>query len=116
MFELLIKALLSYLLGAVIGSLVVGRFMGGTDIRSEGGGNPGGTNAFRTRGWKFALPVVLIDAGTRRVAVLLLAPLSLPPVAPFIGNSAFLAVSCVAAAGVGLCWAGGGGSSRSEAQ
>ncbi|HLU61467.1 MAG TPA: glycerol-3-phosphate 1-O-acyltransferase PlsY [Gammaproteobacteria bacterium] len=104
MFELLIKALLSYLLGAVIGSLVVGRFMGGTDIRSEGSGNPGGTNAFRTRGWKFALPVVLIDAGKGLVAVLLIAPLSLPFVAPFMGNPGWLAVSCGAAAVIGHVW------------
>lgn len=104
MFELLIKAGLAYLLGAVIGSLVVGRFMGGTDIRAEGSGNPGGTNAFRTRGWKFALPVVLIDVGKGLLAVMLIAPLSLPFVAPFAGDPTWLAVTCGAAAVIGHVW------------
>jgi len=33
------------------------------DIRDKGSGNAGGTNAFRTQGFKFALLVVLIDVG-----------------------------------------------------
>lgn len=104
MLELLIKAALSYLLGAVIGSLLMGKLMGGTDIRGEGSGNPGGTNAFRTRGWKFALPVILIDAGKGLLAVLVIAPLALPFVEPFTGNPRWLPVVCGAAAVVGHVW------------
>jgi len=31
------------------------------DIRTQGSGNAGGTNALRTQGWRFALGVALID-------------------------------------------------------
>ena len=58
--ELLAKLLLGYLAGSVIGSLVVGRWRG-VDIREQGSGNAGGTNALRTQGKAFALAVVAID-------------------------------------------------------
>lgn len=54
--------LAAYLIGSVSGSLVLGRVRG-VDIRELGSGNAGGTNAFRTQGWKFALGVALIDVG-----------------------------------------------------
>jgi len=62
MIGLLIKVVLSYLLGSVSGSMVVGSLRA-VDIREKGSGNAGGTNAFRTQGFKFALFVVLIDIG-----------------------------------------------------
>lgn len=52
----------AYLLGSISGSLVLGRFRG-IDIREQGSGSAGGTNALRTQGLKFALGVVLIDVG-----------------------------------------------------
>jgi glycerol-3-phosphate acyltransferase PlsY len=61
--ELLVKALLSYLAGAVMGSLVLGRLCGGVDIRAHGSGNPGSANAWRTQGKGFGLGVLAIDAG-----------------------------------------------------
>lgn len=63
MLELGIKSLLSYLLGSLMGSLIVGGLRGGVDIRMQGSGNAGGTNALRTQGKLFALWVVLIDVG-----------------------------------------------------
>jgi len=62
MFEWILMAIGGYLLGSISGSLVLGRFRG-VDIRAMGSGNAGGTNAFRTVGWGFALGVVLIDVG-----------------------------------------------------
>ena len=53
---------LSYLLGSASGSLLLGRLRG-VDIRTQGSGNAGGTNALRTQGFMFALGVVLIDVG-----------------------------------------------------
>jgi glycerol-3-phosphate acyltransferase PlsY len=79
--ELLLKAVLSYLLGSIVGSLVVGRLRGGVDIRRLGSGNAGGTNALRTQGKAFALWVLLIDIGKGWVATGLLAPAHLPGVA-----------------------------------
>jgi len=59
--------LLAYLSGSVSGSLTLGRLRG-VDIRTQGSGNAGGTNAFRTQGAKFALGVVLIDIGKGALA------------------------------------------------
>ncbi|MEP7314859.1 MAG: glycerol-3-phosphate acyltransferase, partial [Pseudomonadota bacterium] len=41
----LLQLLCAYLLGSVLGSLVVGKLRGGVDIRDLGSGNPGSTNA-----------------------------------------------------------------------
>jgi glycerol-3-phosphate acyltransferase PlsY len=56
-----IKVLLAYLLGSVVGSLVVGRLRGGVDIRKMGSGNAGATNAIRTQGAAFGIAVIIID-------------------------------------------------------
>jgi glycerol-3-phosphate acyltransferase PlsY len=54
--------LVSYLLGSVSGSLLLGKLRG-VDIRKDGSGSAGGTNALRTQGWKFAIGTVLVDVG-----------------------------------------------------
>lgn len=63
------KLLLCYLLGSLSGSLLIGRWRG-IDLRRLGSGNAGGTNAFRTQGFAFALAVVLIDLSKGALAVL----------------------------------------------
>ncbi len=77
MTALLLKALIAYLLGSVSGSMVMGRIRD-VDIRTSGSGNAGGTNAFRTQGFRFALAVVIIDIGKGAVAAGLLPMLQLP--------------------------------------
>lgn len=62
MAALIIKIILAYLLGSVSGSLLLGKFKK-VDIRAQGSGNAGGTNAFRTQGLVFAIGVVIIDVG-----------------------------------------------------
>jgi len=57
-----LAVLLAYLLGAVSGSLILGRLKR-VDIRTMGSGNAGGTNALRSVGLGFALGVILIDVG-----------------------------------------------------
>ena len=69
MFDIVIL-LVAYLLGSISGSLLLGRFRG-VDIRKQGSGNAGGTNAFRTKGFKFALGVVFIDVGKGALAAYL---------------------------------------------
>jgi glycerol-3-phosphate acyltransferase PlsY len=59
--------LASYLLGSISGSLLLGRLRG-VDIRAAGSGSTGGTNAFRTQGWWFALGTVFIDIGKGALA------------------------------------------------
>lgn len=76
MTELILKLVASYLLGSVIGSLLVGRLRGGVDIRTLGSGNAGGTNALRTQGKMFAFWVLLIDIGKGILATRVIAPFS----------------------------------------
>jgi len=78
MIELGFKFTIAYLLGSVLGSLVVGYLHGGVDIRKVGSGNPGGTNALRTQGKWFALCVMVIDVGKGVLAVALIPSLVLP--------------------------------------
>jgi len=59
MIALLLLA--AYVLGATPTSLWVGRAFFGIDLRHEGSGNLGATNAFRVLGWKAAVPVMLFD-------------------------------------------------------
>lgn len=80
MLELGFKFTLSYMLGSVLGGLVVGYFWGGVDIRQVGSKNPGGTNALRTQGRWFALWVMLIDVGKGILAVVLIPGLHIPGV------------------------------------
>jgi glycerol-3-phosphate acyltransferase PlsY len=62
MLELGLKTLIGYLLGSLVGALLIGRFRG-IDIRELGSGNAGGTNALRTQGVGFAAATVIIDVG-----------------------------------------------------
>ncbi len=80
MIELGLKFTAAYLLGSILGSLVVGQLCGGVDIRELGSHNAGGTNALRTQGKVFALWVMLIDVGKGVIPVLLLPTLAIPGV------------------------------------
>ena len=97
MLELGIKALVAYLLGSVIGSLLLGQLRG-VDIRTQGSGNAGGTNALRTQGWTFALGVIVVDVGKALLAVGWLPGLDLPGIGidPGVGRD-WLAAVCAAA-------------------
>jgi acyl phosphate:glycerol-3-phosphate acyltransferase len=89
--------MLAYLLGSLSGSLLLGRLRG-VDIRDSGSGNAGGTNALRTRGWRFALVVVLIDVGKGTLAAWIALRLHQPAL-PLSPTGLGLAATLVAAAG-----------------
>ncbi len=78
MIDLGLKFTAAYLLGSVMGSLLVGQLRGGIDIRKLGSRNAGGTNALRTQGRAFALWVLVIDVGKGIFPVLLLPRLEIP--------------------------------------
>lgn len=78
MMELIAKLVLAYLLGSIMGSLVLGRLTGAGDVRTEGSGNAGATNALRTRGTGFAVGVLVIDALKGLAAVLLIPMIGWP--------------------------------------
>ncbi len=54
-------ALLSYLLGSIPSGYIFFRLGEKKDIRNYGSLATGATNVFRLKGWKYALPVALID-------------------------------------------------------
>jgi glycerol-3-phosphate acyltransferase PlsY len=66
----------SYLIGAIPTSYVAARIFGGIDLRQHGSRNLGATNLYRVLGWRFALPVGLIDAAKGAIPVLVFAPLA----------------------------------------
>lgn len=105
MLELASKILLCYLIGSIMGSLLVGRLKGGVDIRTMGSGNAGGTNALRTQGVVFALMVIVVDIGKGVIAAAVVPGLSLPgvPADPLLSESTLL-LACSAAAVVGHLW------------
>jgi acyl phosphate:glycerol-3-phosphate acyltransferase len=78
--ELLLKGALCYLLGSVVGSLLIGSLRG-VDIRSLGSGNAGATNALRTQGKLVALCVLIIDIAKGAIATGLIAPTAWPGIA-----------------------------------
>lgn len=98
MLDLGLKLLFSFLIGSLNGALVMGRLRG-IDIRTEGSGNAGATNALRTHGFAFALAVAVIDVGKGAVAVGLIAPLG-GFGAPLIGLE-WIAAMCGVAAVIG---------------
>ena len=104
MLELALKTLLSYLLGSLLGALLIGHIRG-VDIRALGSGNAGGTNALRTQGFGFALGVVIIDVGKALVVVGLLPGLELPGVGldPAV-NRDWLTIACATAVVAGHVW------------
>lgn len=78
MIELILKGALAYLLGSVMGSLVIARLTGGVDIRTLGSGNAGATNALRTQGKAIGLAVLAIDVAKGWIATAVIAPWALP--------------------------------------
>ncbi len=104
MLELGLKTLLAYLLGSLMGAMLMGALRD-VDIRELGSGNAGGTNALRTQGFGFALGVVVIDVGKALVAVGLLPDWNIPGVGidPAVGRD-WLAVACATAAVAGHVW------------
>ena len=101
MAELLIKIVLAYLLGTAMGGFIVGRLRGGIDLRTQGSGNVGATNALRTQGKAFGFAVLAIDIGKGVLAATVLPELPWPlPGAMAFGRSA-LPYACGVAAALG---------------
>jgi glycerol-3-phosphate acyltransferase PlsY len=102
MLELGFKSLLAYLLGSLIGSLIVGQLKGGVDIRTLGSGNAGGTNALRTQGLAFAVWVMVIDVAKGWIATALLPGLDIPAIGIDAGiDRDWLTIACATGAVLG---------------
>jgi glycerol-3-phosphate acyltransferase PlsY len=94
MLELGVKVLIAYMIGTLLGSLLLGRLRG-VDIRSMGSGNAGATNALRTQGKLFGLLVLAVDVGKGMLAVWWLPTAVIPGVGldPELSR-AWLTVAC----------------------
>lgn len=68
----------SYLMGAFPTSYVTGKLFRGIDLREHGSRNLGATNVYRVLGWKFAIPVALVDIAKGTVPTVVLGPLGSP--------------------------------------
>lgn len=95
-----VAVVISYLLGSVIGSLAIG-LARGVDIRTQGSGNAGGTNALRTQGKWFASAVIMIDVGK---GVLAAGPVATYAAAAGSFGLATVQAWCAAAVVIGHVW------------
>lgn len=104
MLELGLRTLIAYLLGSLMGALLIGMARG-VDIRDLGSGNAGGTNALRTQGLWFAAGVVVVDVGKGWLAAGWLPGAALPGLAadPAVDRE-WLTVACAAGAVLGHVW------------
>lgn len=102
MIDTLIQTVLAYLIGTLMGGSIVGALRGGVDLRAQGSGNIGATNALRTQGAAFALGVLAIDVLKGVVASLLV-----PQLPTFgtpllgVGDQAYV---CGVAVALGHCY------------
>ena len=88
MLLLAIIIILSYLVGSIPTSILIGKAAGGIDIREHGSGNAGGTNVMRVLCWKYGLLVIFLDAFKGAIAVIIVARLFFGPL-PFENISPF---------------------------
>ncbi len=89
--------LLSYLVGSLQPSYLLGKALKGVDIRDYGSGNSGATNAIRVFGFKFGMGCLLIDAAKGALVILAVMLLLGPAVVGSAGAAILLQLVC------GLC-------------
>ena len=103
MAEAIAKFLLAYLLGNLMGGALVGRLRGSGDLRLQGSGNLGATNALRTQGKGFALAVLVIDVLKGVIAARVI-PLLHWPLGGAALPGAWLATVCGIGVVLGHCY------------
>ncbi len=99
----LVLVVFGYLVGSLSPSVLLGRRFRGVDVRRQGSGNAGTTNAFRVLGWRLGLAVLFADLLKGIVPVLLARYLSDPLV------TVFVAFACVAGHNYSVFLRGKGG-------
>ncbi|HJM82982.1 MAG TPA: glycerol-3-phosphate 1-O-acyltransferase PlsY [Nitrospinota bacterium] len=96
----IVAVVASYLIGSIPTALIVGRIVGGVDIRQHGSGNAGATNIYRLYGMKPYLLTLSIDVFKGFVAVAFLSKLSFG----VIWNPQTIELICGAAVIAGHIW------------
>ena len=95
----LLLIIMSYLYGSIPFALVIGKIFYNTDIRNQGSGNLGGTNAGRVLGKKAGLSVILLDASKCCISILIARI-----VASYTGINADIIYLCALACVIGHCY------------
>lgn len=70
-FEIVVIAVVAYLLGAIPFGLIVSKLIAKIDITKHGSGNTGGTNVLRILGKRVGVLVIFLDLSKAIVAVIL---------------------------------------------
>ena len=96
MLTLIVIVLLSYLVGSIPTSIIVGKILRGIDIREYGSGNAGATNTFRVLGWKAGVFVIAVDIGKGVFATLVISKLNLTGV-PLLASTLLQIIAGVSA-------------------
>lgn len=91
--------IMSYLYGSIPFALVIGKLFYNTDVRNQGSGNLGGTNAGRVLGKKAGIAVILLDASKCCISILIA-----KAVATHVGISSDIIYPCAFACVVGHCY------------
>lgn len=102
--EVLLKFLLAYLIGTLMGGQIIGLLRGGVDLRRQGSGNVGATNALRTQGKAFAAGVLLIDVLKGVLAVLLVPMIAWPWAQAQAWPTEWQAYACGVGVALGHCY------------
>lgn len=102
MTAFIFKVVMAYLLGSLSGSLLLGKFKK-IDIRRQGSGNAGSTNAFRTQGLLFGLGVIIIDISKGFLAAWWIPSLDFGASVAVV-DPAVLVMACGFAAVLGHCF------------
>jgi glycerol-3-phosphate acyltransferase PlsY len=85
----------AYLVGAAPWGVILGRVFASTDIRSQGSGSTGTTNAYRVLGMKFSVAVLVLDFIKGLIPVL---------IATWLGANRWVIAAAGLAAVAGHCW------------
>lgn len=76
MVEIILVIAVSYLIGSISPSIILGKILKGIDIREHGSKNAGSTNAFRVVGKWAGITVLLLDIFKGYFAVKFISPLT----------------------------------------
>ncbi len=105
--NLILIALIGYLLGAIPSALMIGKLVGKIDITKVGSGNVGGTNVIRSVGFGAGVIVIIMDLSKAMLAVLLARTImgdSLIPLAGFPIDAHLAEVVAALMAMIGHNW------------
>ena len=96
--NLALLLVISYLVGAIPTSVIIGKAVRGIDVRDHGSGNAGATNTWRVLGWKAGVTVLSLDAAKGAAAAALVPLIHFGPL-PF--TVSVIAILCGLSAVIG---------------